>query len=65
MKSDGPFYKMDPIEIRPRPTRSFKDRVYAVAGSTDSVEAAGPYASALASMQLFAAEVPPELKSWE
>lgn len=40
IKGDGPFYPQPPIEIRPRPDRSFKGRTYAVANSVDSVEAA-------------------------
>lgn len=39
IKGDGPMYPQDPIEIRPRPERSFHDRIYAVANSADSVEA--------------------------
>jgi len=33
----GPFYKQLHTEIRPRPSRSFKDRIYAVAMSPESV----------------------------
>ncbi|HXU89381.1 MAG TPA: LLM class flavin-dependent oxidoreductase [Methylomirabilota bacterium] len=40
MEGDGPFYRQPRIEIRPRPTRSFDGRVYAVASSDDSVVAA-------------------------
>jgi alkanesulfonate monooxygenase SsuD/methylene tetrahydromethanopterin reductase-like flavin-dependent oxidoreductase (luciferase family) len=40
IKGDGPWYPQEPIEIRPRPERSFKGRIYAVANSADSVEAA-------------------------
>jgi len=39
MQGDGPFYKQPRAEIRPRPYKSFKDRIYAVANSSDSVEA--------------------------
>lgn len=39
MKGDGPFYRQPLAPIRPRPERSFKGRIYAVANSTDSVEA--------------------------
>ena len=39
MEGDGEFYPQPRTEIRPRPTRSFKDRTYAIAGSRDSVEA--------------------------
>ena len=40
IEGDGPYYKQPRIEIRPRPERSFDGRVYAVASSDDSVEAA-------------------------
>lgn len=39
IEGDGPFYPQPRTEIRPRPARSFKDRIYAVANSPDSVEA--------------------------
>lgn len=32
----GPFYPQPRVELRPRPIRSFADRVYCVAGSPDS-----------------------------
>ena len=40
IESDGPYYPQERIEIRPRPSRSFADRLYAVAGSNDSVDSA-------------------------
>ncbi|HWN04403.1 MAG TPA: LLM class flavin-dependent oxidoreductase [Candidatus Dormibacteraeota bacterium] len=40
MEGDGPFYPQPRTEIRPRPKRSFDDRVYAVASSDDSVTSA-------------------------
>jgi hypothetical protein len=40
MEGDGPFYRQPRAEIRPRPKRSFDDRVYAVASSDDSVVSA-------------------------
>ena len=40
MEGDGPFYRQPRTEIRPRPTRSFDGRVYAVASSDDSVVSA-------------------------
>jgi alkanesulfonate monooxygenase SsuD/methylene tetrahydromethanopterin reductase-like flavin-dependent oxidoreductase (luciferase family) len=40
MEGNGPFYPQPRTEIRPRPTRSFDDRVYAVASSDDSVVSA-------------------------
>ena len=40
MEGAGPFYPQPRTEIRPRPTRSFDGRVYAVASSDDSVVSA-------------------------
>lgn len=40
IRGDGPYYPQEPTPIRPRPTRSFADRFYAVAMSPDSVLAA-------------------------
>jgi alkanesulfonate monooxygenase SsuD/methylene tetrahydromethanopterin reductase-like flavin-dependent oxidoreductase (luciferase family) len=40
MEGHGKFYPQPRTEIRPRPTRSFDGRVYAVASSDDSVVAA-------------------------
>jgi len=40
MEGDGPFYRQPRVEIRPRPTRSFDGRLYAVASSDDSVVSA-------------------------
>ena len=40
MENDGPFYPQPRVELRPRPSRSFKDRTYSVAMSPDSVDAA-------------------------
>jgi alkanesulfonate monooxygenase SsuD/methylene tetrahydromethanopterin reductase-like flavin-dependent oxidoreductase (luciferase family) len=40
IEGDGPHYKQPRIEIRPRPERSFDDRLYAVASSDDSIESA-------------------------
>ena len=39
IEGDGPFYPQIRTEIRPRPEKTFKDRIYAVANSPDSVEA--------------------------
>jgi alkanesulfonate monooxygenase SsuD/methylene tetrahydromethanopterin reductase-like flavin-dependent oxidoreductase (luciferase family) len=39
MEGDGKFYPQPKTPIRPRPSRSFRDRIYAVANSPDSVEA--------------------------
>jgi alkanesulfonate monooxygenase SsuD/methylene tetrahydromethanopterin reductase-like flavin-dependent oxidoreductase (luciferase family) len=40
MEGDGKFYKQPKTPIRPKPERSFDGRIYAVASSEDSVEAA-------------------------
>jgi alkanesulfonate monooxygenase SsuD/methylene tetrahydromethanopterin reductase-like flavin-dependent oxidoreductase (luciferase family) len=40
MENDGPFYPQPRVDLRPRPSRSFKDRLYSVAMSPDSVDAA-------------------------
>ncbi len=40
IEGDGRFYRQPRTEIRPRPTRSFADCVYAVASSDDSVVSA-------------------------
>jgi alkanesulfonate monooxygenase SsuD/methylene tetrahydromethanopterin reductase-like flavin-dependent oxidoreductase (luciferase family) len=40
MEGEGPFYRQPRTEIRPRPTRAFDGRVYAVASSDDSVVSA-------------------------
>src|SRR2546428_8359666 len=37
MEGDGPFYRQPRNDVRPRPKRSFDDRVYAVASSVYSV----------------------------
>ena len=39
IEGDGLFYPQPRTEIRPRPEKSFKDRIYAVANSPESVEA--------------------------
>src|SRR5579864_7218406 len=40
MEGNGKYYQQPRIEIRPRPKYRFDDRIYAVASSEDSVEAA-------------------------
>jgi alkanesulfonate monooxygenase SsuD/methylene tetrahydromethanopterin reductase-like flavin-dependent oxidoreductase (luciferase family) len=40
IEGDGPFFPQPRTEIRPRPERSFRDRIYCVAMSPDSVDAA-------------------------
>ena len=39
IEGDGPYYPQPRTAIRPRPDRSFKGRIYAVANSPESVEA--------------------------
>ena len=43
IEGDGPYFPQPRTEIRPRPERSFDDRLYAVASSDDSVEAAARF----------------------
>jgi alkanesulfonate monooxygenase SsuD/methylene tetrahydromethanopterin reductase-like flavin-dependent oxidoreductase (luciferase family) len=40
IEGDGPFYPQPRVDLRPKPSRSFKDRTYSVAMSPDSVDAA-------------------------
>jgi alkanesulfonate monooxygenase SsuD/methylene tetrahydromethanopterin reductase-like flavin-dependent oxidoreductase (luciferase family) len=40
IRGDGPFYPRAPTPIRPRPLRGFRDRLYAVGMSPESVEQA-------------------------
>ena len=40
MEGDGKYYRQKRIELRPRPKYSFDGRIYAVASSDDSLEAA-------------------------
>ncbi len=51
IEGGGKFYPQPRIEIRPRPERSFDDRLYAVASSEDSIESA---ARIKATMVMFA-----------
>jgi alkanesulfonate monooxygenase SsuD/methylene tetrahydromethanopterin reductase-like flavin-dependent oxidoreductase (luciferase family) len=37
VEGDGKFYKQARVEVRPRPFKSFKDRLYSVAMSADSI----------------------------
>lgn len=41
IEGDGPFYPQKRTEIRPRPSRSFKNRLYGVAMSPDSAPTVG------------------------
>ena len=56
IEGDGPYYPQPRTEIRPRPERDFSQRLYAVAGSDDSVQSA---ATIGARMVMFAE------KEWE
>jgi alkanesulfonate monooxygenase SsuD/methylene tetrahydromethanopterin reductase-like flavin-dependent oxidoreductase (luciferase family) len=47
IQGDGPFYKQPRTEIRPRPERSFDGRIYMVAASDDSIDAAARYGGAM------------------
>lgn len=47
IEGDGPYYKQPRTPIRPRPERSFEGRLYAVATSEDSVEAAARLKAAM------------------
>ena len=40
IEGDGPFYKQPRRQLKPGPIRTFKDRMYTVAGSEDSIIAA-------------------------
>ena len=45
IEGDGPYYKQPRTELRPRPSRSFKDRTYAVAMSPESAPIAAERAA--------------------
>jgi alkanesulfonate monooxygenase SsuD/methylene tetrahydromethanopterin reductase-like flavin-dependent oxidoreductase (luciferase family) len=47
ISGDGPFYPQPRVEIRPQPQRSFRDRVYSVAGSPDSAASAAQLGAGL------------------
>jgi alkanesulfonate monooxygenase SsuD/methylene tetrahydromethanopterin reductase-like flavin-dependent oxidoreductase (luciferase family) len=38
LEGSGPFYPYEPIELRPRPFKSFKDRLYGVSNSPSSAQ---------------------------
>lgn len=40
IEGDGPYYPQPRAELRPRPQKSFRGRIYAVANSNDSVDSA-------------------------
>lgn len=47
IEGDGEYFKQPRIELRPRPERSFEDRVYTVASSDDSIESAARFGGRL------------------
>jgi alkanesulfonate monooxygenase SsuD/methylene tetrahydromethanopterin reductase-like flavin-dependent oxidoreductase (luciferase family) len=47
IEGDGPFYPQPRTPIRPAPERSFEGRIYAVASSDDSIEAAARLKAAM------------------
>ena len=47
VEGDGPFYPQVRTEVRPRPLRGFRDRLYCVGMSPDSVEQAAQLGGAL------------------
>ncbi|HEY2773216.1 MAG TPA: LLM class flavin-dependent oxidoreductase [Candidatus Binatia bacterium] len=47
-QSKGPWYTREPTEIRPRPRAGFRDRVWCIAMSPDSVEAAARLGTGMA-----------------
>src|SRR5262245_28504522 len=48
ISGDGPYYPQKPTEIRPRPLRGFRDRLYAIGMSPESVEQAARLGARLA-----------------
>jgi alkanesulfonate monooxygenase SsuD/methylene tetrahydromethanopterin reductase-like flavin-dependent oxidoreductase (luciferase family) len=48
MAGDGPYYPQKRTDIRPRPLRGFRDRLYAIGMSPDSVEQAARLGARLA-----------------
>jgi alkanesulfonate monooxygenase SsuD/methylene tetrahydromethanopterin reductase-like flavin-dependent oxidoreductase (luciferase family) len=48
VEGDGRYYPRARTEIRPRPLRSFRDRIYCIAMSPDSVEAAAKLGAGIA-----------------
>ena len=47
MEGNGPFYPQPRVDIRPRPSRSFKGRAYAVAVSVESVPSVAKIGAAM------------------
>src|SRR5690606_13680144 len=50
IEGDGPYYPQPRAELRPRPSRSFRDRRYMVAGSPDSIVMAAKLRAAMMSV---------------
>ncbi len=56
VEGNGPYYKQDRIEVRPRPMKSFKGRTYCVAMSPESV----PIAAELEAVMMVFSQFSPE-----
>jgi len=56
IEGDGPYYKQPRTELRPRPTRTFKDRFYGVAMSPDSFPVVGELGATMMFFLQFAIE---------
>ncbi|MGH7897907.1 MAG: LLM class flavin-dependent oxidoreductase [Candidatus Binatia bacterium] len=56
IEGDGPFYKQPRTELRPKPTRTFKDRFYGVAMSPDSFPIVGELGATMMFFLQFAIE---------
>ncbi len=48
IEGDGPHYKQEKTDIRPKPRAGFRDRLYAIAMSPDSVDAAARIGAGMA-----------------
>lgn len=48
IEGDGAYYAQERIDIRPRPLQGFRDRIYCIAMSPDSVEAAARIGAGMA-----------------
>jgi alkanesulfonate monooxygenase SsuD/methylene tetrahydromethanopterin reductase-like flavin-dependent oxidoreductase (luciferase family) len=56
IEGNGPYYKQRRTELRPRPTRTFKDRFYGVAMSNDSFPLVGELGATMMFFLQFAIE---------
>jgi alkanesulfonate monooxygenase SsuD/methylene tetrahydromethanopterin reductase-like flavin-dependent oxidoreductase (luciferase family) len=57
VENNGPFYPQPRVEVRPRPTRSFADRLYCVAMSPDSQITAAELGATMMTFVQYPAEV--------